>query len=338
MSAAVPSDRRLFLSRRRLWIGLAISLVVLGLVFVVQTPWFQLSRAGRMLAAGDAGTAAAQFSALTERLPTSTFVWRQLARAERQRGETAAAVAALEQALALDPGDPLIGYELALAHEADGDNAAADARWQALGVDPVTQAAYGSAAFSTGQYSDAVAWFERAVRAGGMLDPVQQFQFGVAAVLTGAAETAFSADPDALQVEPAGRVAGARLRWITAHPRYNVASGAAVGAEAGSGAGVLFWNGAAVVLLENTHSGRAFLRIRARHNPPAPIRLGVELQGRRVGTFDLARGTLQNLTHTILVETTAGPQAVTISFLNDGAVDGVDRNAFIEWVELIPAD
>jgi hypothetical protein len=40
----------------------------------------------------------------------------------------------------------------------------------------------------------------------------------------------------------------------------------------------------------------------------------------------------------MLVNIEQRPQAVTIRFLNDGVVDGINRNAVIEWVELIPAD
>jgi tetratricopeptide (TPR) repeat protein len=337
MSVAPPSDRRRFQSHGLIWFGLAVILAFV-LVLIQQTPWFQLSRAGRTLAAGDPEQAAAQLRTITAHLPASTFTWRQLARAELQRGDPVAAVAALEQALSLDPNDPLIGHELALALEAAGDYTAADARWEALGVDPIRQSGYGSAAFSARQYDDAVTWFERALRTSDALDPVQQFHFGVAAVMTSAADAALSAGPYTLQVESAGSVPGARLRWITAHPRYNVASGAFLSQAADSGAGIFFWNGSAVVALDNTHSGHAFLRVRARHSRPAPVRLAVELQGRRVGEFNLERGTEQTLTHTMLVETTAGPQAVIISFLNDGVVDGIDRNAVIEWVELIPAD
>ncbi len=311
---------------------------LIGALLFLLLPWFQLSRGGRSLAAGNAEQAAVFLLQAVERLPESAFAWRRLAQAELMRGDPAAVVVALEQAYALTPTDPLVLHELALAHEAAGDYTAADAQWQALGIDPDKKAVYGSAAFSSKQYAAAVPWFVRTLRTGGALDPVQQFQFGVAAVLTNAAEAVPLAGPYTPQVEPAGRVPGAQLRWITAHPRYSVASGAFLTQEAGSGAGVLFWNGAAVVVLDNTHTGRAFLRIRARHSRPAPIRLAVELQGRRIGGFDLDRGTAQSLSHTLLVDTTAGPQAVVITFLNDGAVDGVDRNAVIEWVELIPAN
>jgi hypothetical protein len=324
--------------RRRLLAGGLIvgGIAALGALALLLAPWMLLSSGGRTLAAGNADQAAQQLRQAVERLPASVFAWRQLARAERLRGDPAAATAALEQASALAPTDPLVQFELARAYEAAGDPAAADQIWQALGRTEQILIHYADRAFEAERYAAAYQWFDRAVRAGAELDPYQQARFSLAAIFIGADSAAALTAPNAVQPEPIGRIPGARLRWLTAHPRYELAAGAFVTPEAGSSAGVLFWNGAAVAVVDVTQTGRHILRIHARHSRPAPVLLAVGLNDRQLHPIALARDDEQSTTLTMLVDVEQLPQAVTIRFLNDGVVDGIDRNAVIEWIELTP--
>ncbi|HMQ31532.1 MAG TPA: carbohydrate-binding domain-containing protein [Chloroflexaceae bacterium] len=319
--------------RRRLGLlGLTLLLAVAAYGAVALLPWVQLARGGEALARGDPYQAVAHLEQAALRLPREPFVWRRLAQAELLRGNPAAAVAALERAYALAPEDLLVVQELALAYEANGDFVVGNTLWRALKLDAAALARYGERAFQAGAYADAARWFERALRADGALNESQQFQHEIAMAITapaaGSAATAFArAD---------GRVPGARLRWVTAHPHWNVAVGDAVTQEAGSEAGVLFWDGAAIAVFEADERGRYLLRVRARHSAPAPVQLALYLNGRRVRDVSLERGDGTAETLEVALDLQAGPQVIAIRFLNDGAINGADRNAIIEWLELAP--
>jgi len=81
-------------------------------------------------------------------------------------------------------------------------------------------------------------------------------------------------------------------------------------------------------------NGRYEVRVRGRNGVPAPIEIGVQigLEPMSVFLFEKGDDSWQELLQTVTLE--AGVYKVQIVFLNDGQVDGVDRNMSIDWIEI----
>jgi hypothetical protein len=305
-----------------------------------------LSSGGRSLAAGNADQAAQQLRQAVERLPASVFAWRQLARAERLRGDPAAATAALEQASALAPTDPLVQFELARAYEAAGDPAAADQIWKDLGFDPFVFAGYGNRAFESGNFIEAYNWFKRSLRNEDIFDDTLRLQYGLSALISGIPGITSYNPPDNAEISfppikphpDQTRIPGAEMRWFTSFPNWDIVPGTPLGRDSTTGPGTFFWNGAAILIVEASNTGSYVLRVQMRDTEPAGIRMHLRVNGNARKTFSLTRGDGSLEIVEMPLRLRQGLHLVTLEFLSNDIVNGQDRDAIIEWIELTPVN
>jgi hypothetical protein len=102
----------------------------------------------------------------------------------------------------------------------------------------------------------------------------------------------------------------------------------------GSGAATLFWNGAIFAPVNVAQAGQYRLTVKVKNSPPPPIRIQVERNFSSQAVLEFTRGdsSWQELGTDILLS--SGIQLIGIRFLNDEVVNGVDRNAVIDWIRV----
>lgn len=98
--------------------------------------------------------------------------------------------------------------------------------------------------------------------------------------------------------------------------------------------GVLSWTGQAAALIEVERAGLYRLHIRTQHARPAPVEVAVGVDGRAVQQWRLDQGDNSWQTLTISLPLTAGAHTIDYWFFNNDVVDGLDRDARVEWIEL----
>jgi len=120
-------------SAKRSLVWLACGLL-LGLRLAVQFPgWLALNQGMRAWRAQDLSLAADLLQRATQRVPTSEAAWRAQGRVQLAQAHAVDARPALEQALALQPGDALAQLELARTFDGLGDEAQAQTHYRLAG-------------------------------------------------------------------------------------------------------------------------------------------------------------------------------------------------------------
>lgn len=100
------------------------------------------------------------------------------------------------------------------------------------------------------------------------------------------------------------------------------------------GAGVLWWDGVAVAVVQVPEDANYRLAFRAQHTAPAPIEVQVEHNFAPVAPFALDRGDLswQELETDLFLS--AGLHVIGVRFLNEYYAGDADRNAVLDWLRL----
>lgn len=301
-----------------------------------------LGRAARALEGRDAATAAAHLATAQGWGAAGPNYQRYAARLALLEGRPDDAVTALESAYRLQPNSLLIADELVTAYLAAGRLDDAAPLLRRAGLDPDTAEKRANTALAAGDGAEASRWLERAAALEPARTPDLLFRRAAAALLAGAPnapdllEALAAAQPD-FRIYPADgvtRIPGAELRWLLDHRAYGVFFGDRLDFGASDGRGSLWWSGRAMATVDVPEAGRYLLRVRALEDRPAPIAIAVEIAGEPVLRTNLTRenGEWAILEQEVVLK--PGPQALVVRFLNDGSVDGVDRNATVAWVEL----
>lgn len=94
----------------------------------------------------------------------------------------------------------------------------------------------------------------------------------------------------------------------------------------------LWWQGAATAVVD-VPQGTYTVKVRVASPPGAVAQMAIEIDGRVIDTFEtLLDGAYSE--HRVQVELESGSHVVAIRFLNNGVVNGVDNNAFIDWLRI----
>lgn len=293
--------------------------------------------------AGALGEAITYFEQAQRIQPDNADVYRRLSVAYRQAGHYAEALAAQEQAYRLNPASLLVQQELASAYDLVGKSAEAETLWQHLDMPRERIIQLGDTYLAAGDYATAWVWYKRLLNMGLDLESEQLYRAAIAAVIVkapeanalinqlGRSEERFQG---LVQTGAVLSVDGALLRWLSP-PSVNVPIGANLTFGAGATASGYMWgNGQAVLIIEVLDSGSYEVQIQVVHSAPPPILLAVGVDGQRNAQRALSRGDETTENVSLSVPLAAGLHTVHVWFLNDGYVDGVDRNAVINMVTL----
>jgi Tetratricopeptide repeat/Ca-dependent carbohydrate-binding module xylan-binding len=292
-------------------------------------------------AAGDATRAADSFQQALLWSPNDPEIHRALAEAYLRLEQPQKAIDTLEQAFRLQPESLLIRQELAAAYEAGGQLQRADGLWAALGMTPNDMLQNGDNAFGQRDFATAHAWYARATRVQSELPFDQVFKHAIAATLVGAADApalldtaqqldhTFSIYPLAKRV----RIEGLLLRWVASEASA-VAPGTPLSYGSKRTVGTFWWSGEALAIVSVSHPGPYTLNVRVRHSKPAPVQMAVGIDGQRLLPIALARGDDSWQTIATPVHFSRGLHTINVWFLNNAIVEGVDRDAAIDWVAI----
>jgi tetratricopeptide (TPR) repeat protein len=349
---AAGSPRHGWRGRPRQFLVVA-CIAALLLVFRPAAPalagYYYMSRGAQALEAAEHGTPhAQQLEQLTSdlelaarRLPDDALPFRYLARAYALAGRADDAVAALERAYELQPDSMLVRSDLVAAYEAAGRPEQAALFSRDIGLSAEQLVSVADQYMTVRRYAEALSWYSRAVE--------EQPAFDAPTVLRRAVAAVGAGDPQAdrlaaalEQQDPAFAVPrldgellfnGGELIWLSA-----------VGSEVGYGThlnypydgsdGNFWWDGRAGAFVRLERGGTFLIEVHVQHHAPPPIAMALGVDGQPRAQLDLARGDDSWETVSLTVDLAAGVHSVDLWFLNNGSVNGVDRNATVAWVRV----
>ncbi|MCS6880082.1 MAG: tetratricopeptide repeat protein [Oscillochloridaceae bacterium] len=314
---------------------------------------FFIQRGAALLATDPAGQNAAilteslsNFQRAADLLPDDPLPLRYMARVYQLDGRVDEALTVLEKALSLRPDSVLIQTDLLRAYVLTGHPDHALELSAALGYTPDRFVVVGDEYRRSGDYAQALRWFDVAAYADAALASHIVFHRLVSAALARdpqAFEVLHEAQtelPD-LQAPQVGvapvAVPGAAFRRVEALSQPPFVSGTPLNHPYGGSTGVFWGNGQATLLVQVARSGAYVVRVTVVNTVPPPIQLAFGANGLPLHQVSLVAGDNTQSVVEFPVMLTTPLSTVDIWFLNDANVQGLDRNAYIEQVEILPA-
>jgi len=272
-----------------------------------------------------------------------------LGRAYCISGHYEEAIKAYQSYINLRPDNPLGHLELGFAYAAECENGTWKFRkskpcntsnlrqtimdeWHTAGVELDSIYNEGNLAFSSRQYKQAARWYQLT----SLFDDIpdrEKFQWSVAEIMLEHDLTQIP-DPQVLPVNNLDNyleINGSTLQWM-----LDNLSGISIGNSiwGDPDVGYLTFSGEAIAAINVRQASTYRFTIRTQNSPPPPIRLQLEIDFRPVANFELSRGdgSWEELSTDIPLN--AGLHLLGINFLNDEIINGIDRNAIIEWVKI----
>jgi hypothetical protein len=164
----------------------------------------------------------------------------------------------------------------------------------------------------------------------GNLSPQQTFFYYVSKIAVNKSAPKNN-NPALLTVHPVSletSISGEQLRWVKTGTLLDSLQ------IQGKTAGVLWWTGCAMAAIEIKDGSDYTVTISALDAPPAPTQMRLEHNFIAVSEFDLAFEdmTWQDFSTTLFLD--GGAHILSVCFLNDALIGGVDRNAFVYSVQI----
>ena len=268
--------------------------------------------------------------------PHMAQTYRLLGRAYCLLGEPELAVDAYKYFIHLRPKNPLGCIELGFVDLSEYEkliresqiNIICDFSYlnQSIIIEEANQA------FLSQQYGKAAHWYQLASLVRGIPEPIK-FRWSVAEIML-EHDLTHTPDPQVLSVadlEDYVKIKGSTLQWMLdsklGEPIGNSASG-------DPSIGYLSFTGEAITAI-NVHQTSVYhFTIKAQNSLPPPIQLQLEINFLPIKNFELLRGdgSWEELSTDITLD--AGLYTLGIKYLNDAVINGIDRNAVIEWIIL----
>ncbi|HYF62765.1 MAG TPA: tetratricopeptide repeat protein [Herpetosiphonaceae bacterium] len=257
----------------------------------------------------------------------------------RFRDRTDEALRWYGRASVFEPGAGIPWYYAGLAYERQDRNAEAlQAYRQALSLQPDLGAARGALAaradrlFRQGAWADAAGFYRLALET-----PDQPADFKFRAALAGSSANAPPRDLLAALGVPiyavAGRttIEGETMHWLgSSNPELTDGTAIKPGYVNKTWVAALWWQGAVAAIVD-APAGGYVLKARAASTPGAAAQLAIEIDGQPVETFEtMLDGSFSE--RQVRVDLEGGTHVLTVRFLNNGVFNGVDNNAYIDWL------
>jgi tetratricopeptide (TPR) repeat protein len=273
--------------------------------------------------------------------PADPLVARRIAQAHTLLGDYAAAASAQAQAYRLQPSSLLVRQELAAAYLRAGDLARAEPLWVELGVNAERMWQLAEAGMARGAYADALYWYRLAAIRAPDPAPEQLFRTLLAAA---------RARADAPDLVAPGRAAGmltrvgatgawlpgSALHWITEVPQYAVVTGTPLNFPRGDAAGIMWWTGEALAVVDVANAGEYQIEARICDCPPAPVALRIGVDGHVLTAAQLTRGNGQYARVLLRVRLEPGLHTLHLWYDNNAVVGALDRDLRLSGIGLRP--
>lgn len=283
-----------------------------------------------------------------------------LARAYCWLGEAGRAVEFYHSYTQLRPDNPLGYVELGFAQEAvclQGQEEpplstlpacsdpralqAIQAAWTQGGVQLASFLPDAEWLFGQRRYQEADQLYRYAYRSGAMdLQttglPVK-LRWAVAAVMSGAPLPAeFDASLSVFSLDDDLQIPVKDMRWLRSIPEAGLEYGDPAGkfSPRDSATGILYWNGQVVALVRANQAGSYRLTVRGQNQPPAPTLVSLEHNLTPLGelSFDREDGSFSEFQFRTSLP--AGVHLIGLAYKNNAVVDGLDRDAHLEWIRI----
>lgn len=267
-----------------------------------------------------------------------------LGRAYCLTGDTQKAISAYQTFTRLRPENPLGHLELAFAYQksmADlsGSERSADelralilTELSTAGVDATQLIPEAGNAFLSQKYQAAASLFEMAASLDLSLSSLDEINWDIATIL-GKQSLPQRSTPTGLPVyilTNAVRIEAEEMVWL----RQGEMLGKPMSNYSPSKIGTFWWNGASAFVVRVTQTGHFRIILLAQNTPPAPVNLRIEHNFAPILNIELTREDMswQEFETELYLE--AGLQLIAVRFTNDARVNGVDRNAVVDWLKL----
>ena len=163
------------------------------------------------------------------------------------------------------------------------------------------------------------------------------YRWAIAAVLSRSAFPTFILETlSSVKLTNSKTIPAAQFRWLRTIPEAQIDISTLVAKKKIGDAkyGILYHGGRVGVFLRAQQSGWYLLKFKALNTAPPPVIARVELDTRPVIEAELARGDQSQQTFTGRAYLTEGIHLLSVNYLNDQMVNGVDRNLFFLSVRL----
>lgn len=275
-------------------------------------------------------------------LPRDSLVLRHLAGVYQSVGRHDEAIIALEQAVDRAPQSLIVRTELLLAYYAAGQYDAAASLEHELGYTPERLIELGDAYLEKGDHRQALLWYDIALRRQPLLAKTLAFRRLIATIPTSdlRAMELLSEVRDLLPHLEVPRIdgrnvglAGESLVWVS-KGKYGVPLDHPYESDISDG---VFWtNGQATLIVEVEQTFDYLVRFTVRNSYPPPVEMSFGVNGLAVLHVSLTAG--DNSFSAVELPITLVPPLMRLDvwFLNNGTIQGEDRDAVIRWIDLEP--
>ncbi len=266
--------------------------------------------------------------------PGDVAVMRQFAQAYLQSGNAAAAVALLERAYRQSPTDRLTASELAMAYISAGEIDSASAIWAELGYSMSALELAGDADLMRSDYAGALQWYSRIRTPTKPQADLLGYKLWLAAFMQGELDNEPRQDFYRLTGAPLC-IPGSAFRWMLDIPG-TLALGTPLSYMAPNpgSVGYFWWSGHALAAVSVAQAGTYDIRIRLRQSAPSPVHMALGADSNLAYPISLERGDDSWTTVVVTMQLEPGPHTIDLWFLNNAVVNGKDRDAWVDWVEL----
>lgn len=261
-----------------------------------------------------------------------------LGRAYCLDGQLENAIDAYQAYTRLRPQNPLGHLESGLAYSMASQTVVVS-EWQAAGITPEQILSTAEQAFNRKDYRSATFWYRQSAASIKDLPIAVLLRWAMAASISGQElpDKAYQTLP----VFPISDTANTRIeaeyfRWLREIASYHVSFGDRLVDHPGSDPSIatMWWSGDAVIIIQVPESGKYAITINAQNTLPPPVQMNLTIDLGPVYPFEMDRGDMswQEFQHTVFLS--AGFHVVGLRYLNNAIVNGKDRDAVIDWIEL----
>lgn len=302
--------------------------------------------------------AIASYQKALEFAPAFSHTYLSLGRAYLLKGEPAQAVAAYLNYVRLRPENPLahleageanvallratqnealgqvfLGSSLQISRDSEVLNLAAQ-ELLAAGTDQTEWVNTAREAFSQKAYERTIYDYQIATILDPTLSAGDRFLWNLAVVLqVPSIEINHLSGVDVIyELSDEIQIAAKDLQWVEPYPFLGQPLSQNPGADPAFG--TMWWNGLAVAVVNTSEEGDFQLTLRARDDPPAPIKLSIEHNMVSVLDVSLQQAEAQFVETSVSLKLSPGLHIIGVRFTNDETVNGINRNAVLEWIRL----
>lgn len=263
-------------------------------------------------------------------IPRESITLRYLARAYRMRKQYREAIEVLRKASSLEPDSLIIDHELLSTYQEANQIEGMLEVSRKLGYNEDTWILLGDAQLELGNYQSALRWYEKVLEY--KPDLIESVAFRITITLIAMKQTG---SENFLKyqhlpihflvstVEETDIIQGSKFRWLSGEYLHTSDTN-----------GFLWWNGRVSAVINVEQSGIYSLRITVCNTSPPPVDMAFGMNSQIIKRVLLTEGDNSWTDIEITSFLKEGFSTIDIWFLNDGYINGEDRNAIIKRVEL----